>query len=280
MIELYNAISNIAEHIEDEVFENYENYAGYKDDKTTHLEVYKACTEIIKKELSKTKSAREIISKNLDEPHVLHDKGKYIVTYVSIDNIDLLDVNFSLGSIFGIYENTLDPKSIKAAIYVTYGPTFQLVYASLVERVKYFSYEDGEFIQQESFELAQKGKINSTAGCPGEWSKEHKQLVDGFFADGYRLRFSDALSLDTHQILFKRGGIYSSPSTEKNPNGLLEMFFEAVPISFIIELAGGQSIDNNGVRILEKECSDLHQKTPIYFGSNDEIQKVKEHLGV
>jgi fructose-1,6-bisphosphatase I len=108
-----------------------------------------------------------------------------------------------------------------------------------------------------------------------QWTLSHKSLIESFFAEGYRLRFSDSLTLDTHQILFKKGGIYSSPKTESAPNGELELLFEAYPIAFILELVNGEAID--GVqRILDIKAEDLHQKTPIYFGSKYEIEKVKQ----
>jgi fructose-1,6-bisphosphatase I len=189
----------------------------------------------------------------------------------------LLDVDFSLGSIFTVYENEMDAKNIKAAIYVTYGPTFQLVFASKNEGVKFFSYKNNEFVQQESFLLGEKGKINSPSGIQSQWSPAHKALIESFFGEGYRLRFSDSLTLDTHQILFKKGGIYSSPKTSSAPNGELELLFEAYPIAFILELVNGEAIDGER-RILDIEASDLHQKTPIYFGSKYEIEKVKKFL--
>lgn len=279
MIEIFNTISNIAEHIEKEVFKNYDNFTNYNSDEEIHEAVYAYCTKVIKRELLKTRSAKKIISKDTKEPEILNEKGKYIITYVSIDNIDLLDVNFSLGSIFTIYENELSSSHLKAAIYTTYGPTFQLVFASATEGVKFFSFEKDEFVQEESFVLKESGNINSTAGgFPKEWTPKHKELVNSFFNDGYRLRFSDSLALDTHQILFKRGGVYTSPKTASNPDGVLELYFEAMPVSFIIEQAGGESINDKGERILDLDSDSLHTKTPLYFGSKNEIKRVKEYL--
>jgi fructose-1,6-bisphosphatase I len=81
--------------------------------------------------------------------------------------------------------------------------------------------------------------------------------------------------LDTHQILFKKGGIYSSPATKSFPEGKLETIFEAFPISYIIEQAGGRAISEKG-RILDITSTDIKQKTPIYFGSETEIQAVED----
>jgi len=279
MIEVYNAITNIANIIEKDVFIGYDNFTGEnKTPEQIHNDVYQYCATIIEKEFEYLKSVKGIIGKDKKQFCAVNpEKGKYLVSFVAIDNIELLDVNFSLGTIFGIYENEFDPKNLKAAIYITYGPTFQLVFASKDEGVKYFSNEHGEFIQQDPLELEQKGKINSTAGIRSEFSQDHIDLINSFFEEGYRLRFSDSLSLDTHQILFKKGGIYSSPATRSNPNGTLELIFEAYPIAFIIELANGEAI-NGKERILDISSTELHQKTPIYFGSKEEIAKVKNHF--
>jgi len=277
MIEVFNAISNIAVVIEKDVFKNCTDFLTNKSDEEIHHDVYTHCTAIIEKEFEKVRSIKGAIGKDKKQLCLINESGKYLVSYVSIDTIELLDVDFSLGSIFTIYENEMDAKNIKAAIYITYGPTFQLVFASKNEGVKFFSYKNNEFVQQESFLLENKGKINSPSGLQARWSKEHKDLIESFFGEGYRLRLSNSLALDMHQILFKKGGIYSSPKTTDFPNGELELLFEAYPIAFIFELVNGEAIDGKK-KILDIEASDLHQKTPIYFGSKYEIEKVKKFL--
>lgn len=275
MIEVYNAITNIANQIEKNVFINYNNFrSDSKTEQQIHEDIYKYCSDVIETEFEYLKNVKSLIGKDKKQFCTINEKGKYIVSFVAIDNIELLDLNFSLGTIFGIYENELEAKNLKAAIYITYGPTFQLVFASKDEGVKYFSNEHGEFIQQDPLVLNSCGKINSTAGNASEFSSEHKALLDSFFNEGYRLRMSNSLCLDTHQILFKKGGIYSSPVTTSNPDGTLEVIFEAFPIAFIIELASGEAIDGKN-RILDIKSPSLHQKTPIYFGSKDEIARVQ-----
>jgi fructose-1,6-bisphosphatase I len=278
MIEVFNAISNIAVQIEKDVFQSCTDFLDVsKSDEEIHQDVYEHCRRIIESEFEKVKSVKGAIGKEKKQLCTINREGKYLVSYVAVDNIELLDVDFSLGSMFAIYENELTAHALKASVYITYGPTFQVVFASKAEGVKFFSYKNGELIQKDSFQLESKGKINSTAGIQAEWSLEHKALIKSFFDEGYRLRFSDSLTLDTHQILFKKGGIYSSPATISHPNGILELLFEAYPIAFIMELVNGEAIDGKQ-RILEIECQEYHQKTPIYFGSKAEIEKVRAFL--
>jgi len=278
MIAVFNAITNIAEDIEKNVFVDCEKFlSNGLNDQQMHDSVHDYCSKIIEREFKRVKSVHGFIGKDNKEYTTINENGKYKISYVAIDNVDLLDVDFSLGTIFGIYEHKMDAFHLKAAMYITYGPTFQLVFASKSEGVVYFSYEDGEFIEQDPLSLEKKGKINSTGGIASEWSSEHKKMIDSFFEEGYRLRYSDSLALDTHQILFKRGGLYSSPASKSFPTGKLEVLFEAFPISYVIEQAGGRAINETG-RILDMTNIDLHDRTPIYFGSASEIQKVEDFL--
>ena len=276
MIAIFNAITNIAEDIEKNVFVDCDRFiSSGLSDKEMNEQVRSYCSSVIRREFTRTKSVHSFIGKQHKNLRVNNENGKYIVSYVSIDNIDLLDVDFSLGSIFGIYEKQMDAFHLKAAIYVTYGPTFQLVFASKMDGVQYFSFEDGEFIEQDNLTLEKEGKINSTAGLVSEWTDEHRKLVDSFFNRGYRLRFSDSICLDTHQILFKKGGLYTSPATASFPDGKLNTIFEAFPIAYIIEQAGGRAINKKG-RILDMTTTDINAKTPIYFGSKNEVQIVED----
>ncbi|MEA3554302.1 MAG: hypothetical protein U9R39_07880 [Campylobacterota bacterium] len=276
MLNILTAIENIAKEIEDKVFSNYDDFALSSNSvEETNNNINKFCANLISEQFKKVKDVKSIIGQDTKEYTQLNNDGKYIVSYISIDNINLLDLNFSLGTIFAIYKDTIDGANLVASSYVTYGPTFQLVFATKENGVQFLSYDGDFFIEQDSFKLEKKGKINSTGGDVPLFNESHKQLMQSFFDVGYRLRFSNSLALDTHQILFKRGGIYSSPSTSKDPNGTLDLAFEAYPISFIIELAGGISIDGKN-RILDiKLENNISKKTPIYFGSKDELEKVK-----
>jgi fructose-1,6-bisphosphatase I len=268
MDSVLTTIIEIATQIDKKIFKNYNDESA--------SEVYDFCNTLVYDEAIKNKNIKSIVSKDKKELISLNEDGKYIMSYVSIDNVDVLNLGFSVGTIFTIYEDSLDNKHLKYSCYVTHGPTLQLVFASDENGVQFFAHDGDKFVEQDHFHLLNKGKINSTGGDVPSFSKEHKELMQSFFDEGYRLRFSNSLSLDTHQILFKRGGLYSSPSTEKDPNGVLELIFEAYAISFILEHCEGESID--GVRrVLDISTNgDLSKKTPIYFGSSYEIGKVKQ----
>jgi len=275
MNKVFNAVSNIATMIENNVFSNYDQFVVTDNLEQTNINVQQYCDKLAKDEFSKVDLIQALVTQDDKKTEVLNEDGKYIVSFIAIDNIDLLDLGFSVGSIFGIYEKEIEGHSLIAGCYVTYGPTFQLVYATKTRGVEFYAFDGEKLVLKEPFTLENKGKINSTDGDVATFDEKHNALLQGLFDEGYRLRLSNSLALDMHQILFKRGGLYSSPKTQKDPNGRFDLVFEAYPIAYIIELAGGEAIDGvNKISDLKID-GDISKKTPIYFGSKYEIGKVK-----
>jgi len=275
MNNVFNAIKNISKIIENKVFTNYDEFVVENDLNQTNINVQQYCDTLAIQEFKSISSIKAIVTQDDKKMEVLNENGQYIISFIAIDNIDLLDLGFSVGSIFGVYDEKIEGHSLVASCYVTYGPTFQLVYATKDLGVEFYAFDGKEFIDVKPFKLDNKGKINSTHGDVTTFDEKHKKLIQGLFDEGYRLRLSNSLALDMHQILFKRGGLYSSPKTVKDPNGKLDLVFEAYPIAFIVELAGGEAIDGK-INISDvKLDGEISKKTPIYFGSKYEIGKVK-----
>jgi fructose-1,6-bisphosphatase I len=103
-------------------------------------------------------------------------------------------------------------------------------------------------------------------------------MIDSFFADGYRLRYSGGMVPDLHQILLKGGGLFSYPGATDKPEGKLRQLFEVFPFAFIFECAGGQAIDGTK-RVLEKTTAHIHDTSPCFFGSKYEISIVADVYG-
>ena len=275
MNNVFDAIKNISKLIENKVFTNYDEFVVENDLNQTNINVQQYCDQMAKAELKLVKDVKSIVTQDDKKTEILNENGRYVISFIAIDNIDLLDLGFSVGSIFGVYDDQIEGHSLVASCYVTYGPTFQLVYATKKLGVEFYSFDGQDFVAVKPFQLENKGKINSTDGDVTTFSQNHKELVQGLFDEGYRLRLSNSLSLDMHQILFKRGGLYSSPKTTKDPEGTFDLVFEAYPIAYIVELAGGEAIDGiNNISDLKID-GDISKKTPIYFGSKYEIGKVK-----
>ena len=276
MVEIFDAIKKSAIRIkwlienEDHGYSQNINATG-----DTQLKLDIKSDLVIEEEFKKISSVKEIISEEKEKKTPIYEHGKYMVGYDPLDGSSLLDVNFSVGSIFGIYKNRYDGKHLVSAVYVVYGPVMQMVTA--YEDVGMYQLnENGEFAFVKNLELNQSGLINATGGTHNNWSDKHREMIEEIFSMGHRLRYSGGMVPDLHQILLKGGGLFSYPSTSDRPKGKLRMIFEVFPFAFIYEKAGGKAIDGKR-RLLDLTPSHPHDTTPCFFGSNKEIDTVLKY---
>jgi len=141
--------------------------------------------------------------------------------------------------------------------------------------VKLYLLQEGAFEYVKEIHLNEKGKINAPGGTQQFWAPYHKAMIDSFFAQGYRLRYSGGMVPDLHQILLKGGGLFSYPGASDKPEGKLRQLFEVFPFAFIFEIAGGAAIDGKN-RILDTETKHIHDTSPCFFGSEYEISVVTD----
>lgn len=239
----------------------------------TQLQLDIQCDLIIEEELSHVSSVHTLASEEKEEVMLINDKGRYLIGFDPLDGSSLVDVNLSVGSIFGIYENDFSGSNMVASCYVVYGPRVELVFA-YEGKVKLYLLQAGEFEYVKEIHLKEKGNLNAPGGTQQNWEPYHKEMVDGLFQEGYRLRYSGGMVPDLHQILLKGGGLFSYPGTSDRPEGKLRQVFEVFPFAMIFEYAGGGAIDGKG-RVLGQIPRHVHDTSPCFFGSNYEIQKVK-----
>lgn len=276
MVEIFDAIKKSAVRIkwlienEDTGYSQNINATG-----DTQLKLDIKSDLVIEEEFRKISSVKEIISEEKEEKTPIYENGKYMVGYDPLDGSSLLDVNFSVGSIFGIYKGGYDGKHMVAAVYVIYGPVTQMVTA--YEDVGMYKLdENGDFAFIKGLELNKNGLINATGGTHSNWSAKHKEMIEFIYSKGHRLRYSGGMVPDLHQILLKGGGLFSYPSTSDRPKGKLRMVFEVFPFAFIYEKAGGMAIDGKR-RLLDLIPSHPHDTTPCFFGSKEEIDIVLKY---
>ena len=227
---------------------------------------------IIEEELSHVSSVHTLASEEKEDVMLINENGKYLIGFDPLDGSSLVDVNLSVGSIFGIYTDDFSAQNMVASCYVVYGPRVELVFA-YDGKVKLYLLQAGEFEFVKELHLNEKGKINAPGGTQQNWKPYHKAMVDGLFQEGYRLRYSGGMVPDLHQILLKGGGLFSYPGTSDKPDGKLRQVFEVFPFAFIFELAGGGAIDGKN-RLLEQTPKHVHDTSPCFFGSNYEIERV------
>lgn len=239
----------------------------------TQLKLDVKSDQIITEELGRLIQVSALISEEKPDALKISSNGEYIVAYDPLDGSSLVDVNFAVGSIFGIYKKELRPENLLASAYAIYGPRLELVICEDSPKL-YRLWKDGEFKFVRDLILKEKGKLNATGGTQKDWSKEHKTFVESLFSEGYRLRYSGAMVSDLHQILLKGGGIFSYPGTDDKPQGKLRAAFEVLPFAYIFERANGATTNGVNSTLFDMKLEKVHQTTPCYFGSKYEINKL------
>ena len=274
MTDIFDAIQATAKRIKKAIdvkdigYSQQENSSG-----ETQLQLDIQCDMIIEEEFSNVSSIHTIASEEKEHEMLMHEDGKYFIAYDPLDGSSLVDVNLSVGSIFGIYENAFGAKNMVASCYVVFGPRVEMVFAH--NKTKLYLLQNDEFEFVKEIRLGDKGKLNAPGGTQQNWAPYHKEMVDSFFAEGYRLRYSGGMVPDLHQILLKGGGLFSYPGTSDKPNGKLRKLFEVFPFAFAYKTAGGEAIDGQ-VDLMELDHDHIHDTSPCFFGSKYEISRVKE----
>jgi len=234
--------------------------------------------EIIKDRLDHTGRVSRIISEEQSEIIIFerrNRKGGFSVCYDPLDGSSLVDVNLAVGTIVAIYAGD-DPlqngRRQVGAMYVLYGPRTTLVYGA-GDGVHEFTLNDlGEYVLTREFiQIREQGNIFSPGGIRRDYLPEHEKIVTKFEADGYKLRYSGGFVPDINQILLKGGGLFMYPATTTAKQGKLRLPFELNPMAYLVEQAGGAATDGRRP-ILDLDCNDLDQRSPVYIGSRKEVE--------
>ncbi len=277
---IFQAIENSALRIRDAITNEDTDYSSQSNQSgEIQLKLDILSDLIIAEEFSNLPEVKSIASEEKDEEEVLHEDGEFLVAYDPLDGSSLINVNLSVGSIFGIYRGGWSAEKMVASVYIVYGPRTEMVIA-YKSQVRHYIYRHGRFKELEQIKIGKRGNLNAPGGTQQNWTKHHKAMVDSLFNDGYRLRYSGGMVPDLHQILLKGGGLFSYPATSDRPDGKLRKLFEVFPFAFVYEMAGGAAIAENGGRLMELPCNDPHETSPCFFGSEYEIGRVKDAYGI
>ena len=224
--------------------------------------------------------------------------GKYVLLFDPLDGSSNIDANVSIGTIFSIFKRITpdgEPGTLEdclqegfkqvAAGYIVYGSSTILVYTA-GHGVHGFTLDPsfGEFLlSNENIRTPQKGKIYSiNEGNYLYWHPGLKKYIkwlqeeDNDTERPYTGRYIGSMVADIHRNLLY-GGIYMYPADSRNPNGKLRLMYECNPMAFIVEAAGGRA-SNGKQRLLEIKPETLHQRTPIFIGSEYDVKKVEEFI--
>lgn len=218
--------------------------------------------------------------------------GRYVVTVDPLDGSSNIDVNATIGTIFGIFrrnspegtEGQLSDvlrqgRDLVAAGYIIYGSGTVMVLAT-EHGVHGFTLDPtvGEFfLSHPDIRVPSKTTIYSiNEGYAALWQPGVTQFVANMKAPGrgMRARYIGSLVADFHRNLLK-GGVFVYPSDTKNPLGKLRLLYEAFPLAYIIEKAGGAAT-NGREPILDLHATSLHDRTPLVIGNADAVAEATE----
>lgn len=240
-------------------------------------------------------------SEEIEDPIPLSTKfprGRYIVMFDPLDGSTNIDINASIGTIFSVLErispsdqepnldDCLQPGFRQvAAGYIIYGSSTMFVYTS-GRGVHGFTLDPtvGDFfLSHPDIKMPERGKIYAVnEGNRSQWDEGVISWVDWIKEEDkeskrpYRQRYIGALVADFHRTLLK-GGIFAYPADRTAPEGKLRLLYEASPMAFLAEQAGGAA-STGSTDIMQVTPTSLHQRVPLYIGSRGDVADAVKHV--
>jgi fructose-1,6-bisphosphatase I len=263
--------------------------------------------EVLMNVLERSGHCGVIASEELDEAELTGHHGKYVVLFDPLDGSSNIDTNVGIGTIFAVLRrqepklsrpslaDALRPgREVVAAGYVLYGPSTIFV-MSTGQGAHGFTLDPsiGEFfLSNPDIVVPTRGNCYSVnEGNFSRWSPEIQnwaRWVKGInpvgespaggkpFETPYSARYVGSMVADAHRTLMK-GGIFAYPADTKSKSGKLRLLYEANPMAFLFEQAGGAAIDGKD-RILDIVPTELHQRVPVILGSKDDVAVYRQFM--
>jgi len=238
---------------------------------------------------------RLLVSEEEEEAIIFDENphARYAVVCDPIDGSSNLDAGVSVGTIFGIFklregakgtkEDLLQPGTeLVASGFTMYGASAMLVITMKGGGVNGFTLDNalGEFIlSHPNMKVPKSRSIYSVnEGNSMYWEEPVKEYVNSLKYPGeggkpYSARYIGSMVADAYRTLLY-GGIFAYPADKKSPKGKLRILYECAPMALVFENAGGQAIDSHMNRMLEVMPEHIHDRSGIFLGSYDEVQKV------
>jgi fructose-1,6-bisphosphatase I len=281
------------------------NILGYTGETNVQGEKVQKLDEIANETLIQVLGRRghcaAIASEELDSIEVFtnNPRAKYVMVFDPLDGSSNIDVNISIGTIFGILKRRdaegavtvgdflVPGTELLAAGYVLYGSSTVLVITTgAAGGVHGFTYDPtvGEFfLSHENLRIPDHGRTYSiNEGNTASFSDEvrrwvaHLKETDEASGRPYGARYVGTLVADAHRTLLK-GGVFAYPADKKSPGGKLRLLYEANPFAFLFEAAGGKA-STGRERILDIQPKELHQRVPLVLGSARDVDEFEEFM--
>jgi len=252
-----------------------------------------------KKALASTGLCCALISEEEDGVHIVpgNEEGEYMVAYDPLDGSSNIDINVTVGSIFAIWKRVTKSgpptdedylrkgRDLVAAGYVMYGPSTVLVYASS-GGIDAFTLDPAIgvwFLSQPNIKMPGRGNtISVNTARKHLWMPYVRDFYEWLHTDEYSGvgkkasgRHVGSLIADVHRTMV-RGGIHMYPAGSDYPNGKIRLMYEAAPLAWMLERAGGKAVTGTGENILDMVPKKVHDRCPIILGSAFEVDKFEE----
>ena len=259
------------------------------------LDIY--ANETFKRALEHPGVCCAIVSEEDDEPFFIPERfrsGRYIVCIDPLDGSSNIDVNATIGTIFGIFRRKTPeetPATLRdilqsgremiAAGYVIYGSGTVMV-LSTGQGVHGFTLDPvvGEFfLSHPNIVLEPSAKLYSVnESYAASWDPRLRSYIEELknCQDGWNSRYIGSLVADFHRNILK-GGIFMYPGTISKPKGKLRLLYEAFPMAFLAESAGGAATDGR-TPILDRMPTDFHERTPLFVGNTNNVTAITQIL--
>ncbi|PUD56730.1 class 1 fructose-bisphosphatase [Helicobacter pylori] len=238
----------------------------------TPIEADLALDKFLEENFLSLENVKSVFSEEKETP-VTKENGSYLIAYDPLDGSSVMEANFLVGTIIGVYEKDYKAQNLVASLYVVFGHKIELVVA--LEEVYRYAFYQNKFHFIETIVLENKGKIVASGGNQKDFSLGLKKALEGFFAENYRLRYSGSMVADVHHVLVKKGGMFSYPQKK------LRKLFEVFPLALMVEKAKGEAFYfDKGVkkRLLEQGVESYHEKSECYLASPHEAQILEKYL--
>merc|ERR1740127_210689 len=244
---------------------------------------------------------------------IVEEGQKYVAVFDPLDGSSNVDANIPTGTIFGIYEEpegcsidpnddgVVDDKEMRDCLgatlqsgnklvvsgYCLYSAATSFVFSFGGQTCQGFTLDEsvGEFVlTQPNMKIPSRGKPIYSVNEANRWDWEPElrdyvtavQKGEGETGKQYTARYLGSMVGDIHRTLLY-GGIFGYPADTKNKNGKLRLLYEAAPIAFLMEAAGGLAVGGDGERILEVDPTNVHQRVPCFFGSSDDVSEMRSY---
>ncbi len=276
--EIFHAVAEVAPHISSGLLHRREYVGEENPSNEKQLEADIWANEFLKEKITCIDGVGEFAS---EEEHEIIDCGEGLsVTVDPLDGSSNIPTNNIVGTIVGIYDKKLpcSGENLVSAFYVVYGPLTSFTVARNGQ-VNEYVLEESAGDEVELHKSAEDITIPEPHvygfGGNKHWTEEFRQL-ENEISQELKLRYGGALIGDVNQVLHQ-GGIFAYPERTDTPEGKLRLLFEANPMAFIFQNAGGSST-NGEKSILEIEAQEIHQRTPLYLGNKKLVNKLERKL--